>query len=203
MKINKRFIFLIFACIFVLISLYFINQIYGKYLTTADGTAVMPISKWNIVVNNQKIKDNSDISETITPVFPGNDYIAAKIIAPTAEGYFDLSFDVSAVDVSFKYEITTTANVDSAVSDLVAVGYSIDDGERVDFENYNDPITKTILLSDNIEMQTVRIYVMWNDNPDTSNMNNLDDTNSTTLTDSSAKFDVKVAFTQITESSSQ
>lgn len=198
MNINKRFIFLILACIFILISLYFITTIYGKYLTAADGTAVMPISKWNIIVNTQKIKDNSDISNTITPTFPGNDYIAANIIAPTATGYFDLTFDFSAVDVSFKYDITTKASDDSAVSDLVAYAYSIDGGEQVNFSNYNETITKNILLTDNISTQSIRIYVMWDDNPDTSIMNNIADTASTNLADSSAKFDVKVSFTQIT-----
>lgn len=198
MNINKRFIFLILACIFILISLYFITTIYGKYLSATDGTAVMPISKWNIKVNSQNIKDNADISNTILPTFPGNDYIAANIIAPTATGYFDLVFDFSAVDVSFKYEITTQASDTSAVSDLVAVGYSIDGGEQINFDNYNETITKTILLADDIDTQSIRIYVMWNDDPDTSNMNNIDDTASTTLDDSSAKFDVKVTFTQIT-----
>lgn len=198
MNINKRFIFLILACIFILISLYFITTIYGKYLTATDGTAVMPISKWNIIVNTQKIKDNSDISNTITPTFPGNDYIAANIIAPTATGYFDLTFDFSAVDVSFKYDITTKASDDSAVSDLVAYAYSIDGGEQVNFSNYNETITKDILLTDNIDTQSIRIYVMWDDNPDTSIMNNIADTASTNLADSSAKFDVKVSFTQIT-----
>lgn len=198
MTINKRFIFLILACIFILISAYFISTIYGKYLTSANGTAVMPISKWSIIVNNQQIKNNADITNVITPTFPGNDYIAANIIAPTATGYFDLAFDFSAVDVSFKYEISTQASEDSAVSDLVATGYSIDDGEVISFTNYNDPISNTISISDNTKTQNIRVYVMWNDDPDTSKMNNLDDTASTTLDDSSAKFNVKVAFTQIT-----
>lgn len=198
MNINKRFIFLILACIFILISLYFINTIYGKYMTSTSGTAVMPISRWNITINNQQIKNNSNITNIISPNFPGNDYIAANIIAPTATGYFDLAFDFSAVDVSFKYEISSHASEDSAVSDLVATGYSIDDGEVISFTDFNENISNTILISDNITTQNIRIYVMWNDDPDTSTMNNLDDTSSTTLEDSSAKFNVEISFTQIT-----
>lgn len=113
-------------------------------------------------------------------------------------GYFDLAFDFSAVDVSFKYEISSQASEDSAVLDLVATGYSIDDGEMISFTDFNENISNTILVSDNIDSQNIRIYVMWNDDPDTSKMNNLDDTSSTTLDDSSAKFDVKISFTQIT-----
>lgn len=198
MKLNKRYIFLILACIFILLSVYFIVQIYGKYLSSASGTTVMPIAKWNIKVNNQNIKDNSDISSTITPVFPGNSYIAANIIAPTAEGYFDLIFDYSAVDVAFKYDITTTPNAGSAVTDLVTTGYSIDGGTKVTFPEYNQTVTDTIPLTATTRTRTIRIYVMWNDDSATAAMNNLSDTTSTTLTTNSAKFDVKVAFTQIT-----
>lgn len=198
MKFNKRYIFFILACIFIVISVYFIIQIYGKYLTTASGSTVMPIAKWNIMVNNQNIRDNSDISNTLTPVFPGNNYIAANIIAPTAEGYFDLVFDYSAVDVTFRYDINTSVNSNSAVSDLVTTGYSIDGGDKVSFTNYNQTITDTIDLSNTTRTRTIRIYVMWNDDANSSSMNNLSDTASTALSDSSAKLDVNISFTQIT-----
>lgn len=198
MKVNKRYIFLILACIFVILSLFFINQIYGKYLTSANGTAVMPISRWDIKVNTQDIRNNSNISNKITPVFPGNDYIAANIIAPTAEGYFDLIFDVSAVDVSFRYSISTTVDSSSAVSDLIVTGYSIDDGTRITFPTSDTTIADTILLSSHVTSRRFRIYVMWNDNSSTASMNNQADTASTTLSNSSAKFNVAVSFTQIT-----
>ena len=47
--------------------------------------------------------------------------------------------------------------------------------------------------------QNIRIYVMWNDDPDTSSMDNLSDTASTLQTNSSAILKVTVAFTQITQ----
>ena len=53
----------------------------------------MAIAKWNILVNNLSIKTNTDISNSIVPVFTGNEHIAKDIIAPTAEGYFDINFD--------------------------------------------------------------------------------------------------------------
>lgn len=158
----------------------------------------MPIAKWNIKVNNQNIRDNSNISSTITPVFPGNNYIAANIIAPTAEGYFDLALDYSAVDVAFKYDITTTVNSDSAISDLVTTGYSIDNGTKVTFSSYNQIITDTIPLDATNKTRTIRIYIMWNDDSSTASMNNQADTTSTALTDNSAKLNVTIAFTQIT-----
>lgn len=119
MKNSKKFYILI--CIILIVLLIFtVIQIYAKYLTSAEGNTNLTIARWNILVNNQSIKDNSDISNSIVPVFPGNDNIAEGIIAPTSEGYFDLYFDFSAADVSFKYEINTSVTEESSVKDLVA-----------------------------------------------------------------------------------
>lgn len=197
MKNRKKLLFLL-ICILICILLFFIVQIYAKYLTSASGNTNIGIAKWDIVVNDLSIKNNTDISNKITPVFPGNDNIASNIIAPTAEGYFDLNFDFSNADVSFTYEITTSVAENSSVTDLVATGYSVDDGEKVTFANYNDPITDTITLDSNIKTRKIRIFVMWNDDADTTQMTNEDDTLSTKSSDP-ALFNVNISFTQIVQ----
>lgn len=199
MKISKKFILVIIACILLALLTFLISQVYAKYITSVTGNASIAISRWNIKVNDLSIKNNDDISAKITPVFPGNDNIAANIIAPTAEGYFDLVFDFSDVDVSFKYDINVTADDTSAVSDLVTTGYSIDGVTRVNFADFNTPISDTIHLADNINSRTIRVYVMWNDDPDTATMNNIDDTASTLKSDSSAVLKVSVALTQVAQ----
>lgn len=199
MKISKKFILVIIACILLALLTFLISQVYAKYITSVTGNASIAISRWNIKVNDLSIKNNDDISAKITPVFPGNDNIAANIIAPTAEGYFDLVFDFYDVDVSFKYDINVTADDTSAVSDLVTTGYSIDGGTRVNFADFNTPISDTIHLADNINSRTIRVYVMWNDDPDTATMNNIDDTASTLKSDSSAVLKVSVALTQVAQ----
>lgn len=199
MKISKKFILIVLICILLIILLFFISQVYAKYMTSVSGNASIAISKWNINVNDLSIKNNSDISSKIIPVFPGNDNIASNIIAPTAEGYFDLAFDFKDVDVSFKYDINVTADETSAVSDIVATGYSIDGGEKVSFADFNSPISDTINLADDINSRTFRIYVMWNDDPDTSSMNNIDDTASTLKSNSAAILNVSIAFTQVAQ----
>ena len=104
MKNHKKFLLLLIGlCICFL--LFFMVQIYAKYLTSAKGNTALTIANWNISVNNLSIKNNTDISNSIVPVFPGNEHIASNIIAPTAEGYFDLNLDFSNADVSFEYEI--------------------------------------------------------------------------------------------------
>ena len=174
-------------------------MIYAKYKTEVSGKASISISRWDIKVNDNSIKNNQDISSTITPVFPGNEYIASNIIAPTAEGYFDLFLDYTATDVAFKYEINVSPNEESAVKDLVTTGYSVDDGEKIEFSEFNSPISETVNLSNENKTKKIRIYIIWNDDPDTSSMDNLSDTSSTLKADSSAILDVSVAFTQVAQ----
>lgn len=107
MKSSKK-IFFILGCILLCLTLIISIQTYAKYLTTANGNGDISIAKWNIAVNNLSIKNNTDISSTIQPIFPGTENISESIIAPNAEGYFDLNFDFTNVDVSFEYSITVT-----------------------------------------------------------------------------------------------
>lgn len=201
MKNHKKFLLLLIGlCICFL--LFYIVQIYAKYVTSTSGSTNLTIANWNILVNEISIKNNTDISNSIVPVFPGNEHIASNIIAPTVEGYFDLNLDFSNADVSFKYEISTTPDENSAVKDLVVTGYSLDDGEKISFENYNEIITETILLSSNVNTRKVRVYIMWDDSEDSQTMDNAADTISTT-TDTPAILHVNVAFTQVTENSLQ
>lgn len=197
MKNYKKTLFLLIGlCICFLI--YFGIQIYAKYITSAKGNAKFTIASWNIKVNNLSIKNNTDISNKIIPVFPGTEHIAPDIIAPTVEGYFDLNFDFSDADVSFKYEISTSSAESSPVQDLVAIGYSIDDGDQILFDTYNAPISDVITLDSNISSRKIRIYIKWVDDEETQTMANEADTLST-VSESPVLFNVNIAFTQITE----
>ena len=197
MNNHKKFILLLLG-ICICFLLYFIVQIYAKYLTSADGITSLTIANWNILVNDLSIKNNTDISTSVVPVFPGTEHIASGIIAPTVEGYFDLNFDFSNVDVSFKYEIAVSSDENSSVKDLVATGYSIDNGEKITFENYNTPIADIVELSQNIKNRNIRVYIMWNDDENSQTMTNVDDTISTT-SDNPPLLHVNVSFTQITD----
>ena len=197
MKNHKKFILFLIGLCFGILFIIFV-QIYAKYLTSADGNTSLIIARWNIMVNDLSIKNNTDISNSMVPVFPGTEHISSNIIAPTVEGYFDLNLDFSAADVSFKYEITSGADENSSVKDLVATGYSINDGEKVEFENYNEPISEIIPLSSDIKTRKIRIYIMWNDNADSQTMDNTADTLSTS-SENPVLFHVNISFTQITD----
>ena len=193
MKNYKKFILLIIL-ILILLLVFFLIQIFAKYLTSASGDTSMNIARWNILVNNISIKENTDITNTLSPVFPGNENIAPDIIAPTAEGYFDLNFDFKDADVSFEYEITTTVDPNSSVKDLVVTGYSVDDGQKVELTN-NSSIKDTILLTDTINNRKIRVFVKWDDGNNAS-MDNSQDTIATT-SGKPALLKVNVSFTQI------
>lgn len=197
MKNNKK-IFILLVGIFICLLLFSIVLIYAKYLSSADGQTDISIARWNIIVNDKSIKNNADISSAIQPIFTGNKNIASDIIAPTAEGYFDLNFDFSDVDVSFQYEINVSANENSSVTDLVATGYSQDDGEKITFDEFNQSITDTISLEDNIDHRKIRVYILWNDDENTSQMTNEDDTQSTKQ-DNPALLNVNISFTQVAD----
>ena len=194
---NYKKCFFIIASIFAILAISFLIQTYAKYVTSANGLTSIPIAKWNIIINNKSIKNNSNISSSVIPVFPGNDYIASNIIAPTAEGYFDLLFDFSNIDVSFSYEIITSVNSQSSVKDFVVTGYKIDNQDIVTFDNFNQPIKEDILLTSNIKERKIRVFIKWDDNPATSTMDNLEDTTSTLLDTNAAIMDVKISFTQL------
>lgn len=192
MKNIKKFLFII-SCISACISLFFIIETYSRYVSTATGTADISIAKWNITVNDLTVKNNTDLSSKITPIFPGTDHIKANIIAPTAEGYFDLNLNYTNADVSFIYEITVTAAKESLVSDLIPTGYSINNGPTITI-NSGSSITGIILNTETIRNQSIRIFIKWDDESGT--MDNSADTAATIPDNAQALLNVNISFKQ-------
>ena len=92
MKINHRIkIFIALLSLLYLITL--VQDTYAKYTSSANANTNITISHWNILVNNQDIKNNSNFTNTIKPVFEDNENIATGVIAPTSKGYFDIIID--------------------------------------------------------------------------------------------------------------
>lgn len=200
--IRKKLLFCI-SCLFLIISLSVIKNTYAKYITSADGDANINIARWKILVNNQDIAQNKELSNVITPVFDGNDNIASNVIAPTAEGYFDILIDASNTDVSLKYEITTSDNADSAVSDLIISGYSIDDSERQQIvsDDGQIKIENEILYNSTDKDIKLRVFLKWNDDETNgATMDNQADTNATKTDTNLAKVNVNLKFIQIPNS---
>lgn len=194
MNIQKK-IFFILGCVILTITLIISIQTYAKYLTAASGDGNVSIAKWNISVNDLSIKNSSDISSTIQPYFPGNDNIAQGIVAPNAEGYFDLNLNFTNVDVSFEYNISVIPSELSIVKDLVATGYSIDDGEIINFDT-STTITKNINFTTKPETQKIRIFIKWIEGSN-AQMDNTADTQAAISANPVALLNVAINFKQI------
>lgn len=201
-RVRKQLLFCL-SCLFFILSLSVIKNTYAKYITSASGDANIEIARWKILVNNQDVEENKELTNVITPVFEGNDNIASNVIAPTAEGYFDILIDASNTDVSLRYVITTSDNSESAVTDLEISGYAIDDGERQEIvsEDGQIKIENEILYNAEDKDIKLRVYLKWNDD-DTAGavMDNAADTTATKTEGNMAKVNVNLKFIQIPNS---
>ena len=191
---RKHFIYILAFLSFVL-CIFFIQESYAKYLTSTSENASIIVARWRILVNNKDIREGNTADAVIVPVFDGNENIASGIIAPTSEGYFDLVIDATEADVSFKYNINFSVNDDSAVSDLVATKYSINNGNVVDLNRDNQSITNEVLQANNTAPIYIRVYVIWDDG-ENSAMDNTADTEAT-KNGKTAKMNVNLSFIQL------
>ncbi len=191
MKRDKKTGFLI-ALISFLLLISTVQDTYSKYRSEASGETNISIARWNIIVNNQDIISNNQINNVLTPIFLNNSNVADGVIAPGAVGYFDLNIDATNVDVSFNYSLITSINAESAVSDLIVVGYTIDGGAMNNVGGMITDYDETILLDAQNKTRTIRLYIKWDD----SSSNNVDDTIAA-LSDGKAKMNVLINFSQV------
>ena len=191
MLLNRKVILLAaFLCVFLCILT--LQDTYAKYTSAVNETTDISIARWRILVNDFDIRSNSTTENLITPVFSGNSNIASGVIAPTAEGYFDVVIDATGTDLSFAYTISVSNSDDSPVSDIKVTNCTLN-GTAIPF--VDDVITGNISLTDQ-RVNTIRVYIEWFDGTG-ENMDNAEDTSTTMLDDSVAKINVNANFTQI------
>jgi hypothetical protein len=191
MLLNRKVILLAaFLCVFLCILT--LQDTYAKYTSAVNETTDISIARWRILVNDFDIRSNSTTENLITPVFSGNSNIASGVIAPTAEGYFDVVIDATGTDLSFAYTISVSNSDDSPVSDIKVTNCTLN-GTTIPF--VDDVITGNISLTDQ-RVNTIRVYIEWFDGTG-ENMDNAEDTSTTMLDDSVAKINVNANFTQI------
>ena len=176
MKIKKKIMFFVaLICLFYCVSL--MQATYAKYVTTADTNATFTIARWSILINDQDIKENSNFTNLIVPEFNGTENIKEDVIAPTAQGTFEIEIDGNGTDVSYTYTITVDYDDSNSVDDLVITKYTIDDINYV--YTMGDPITDDVLVNAQDKNTLITFYVEWNDDEQTQSMNNANDTMTT------------------------
>ena len=174
---DKKYILLILSFCSLYVTICLANETYAKYVSAATSTASSSIARWRILVNNDDISVGATSTSLITPVFPGSEDISSNVIAPNAEGYFDLILDATNVDVSFDYSITVEPNENSPVTELVATKYAINGSEPVNFATGVNTLEGTVSLSDINRTINIRIFIKWDDSLNL--MTNAQDTNTT------------------------
>lgn len=190
-NITTKKAFLLLACIWFIITFSIIQTTYAKYVTNLNANTNISISYWNILVNEQDIVENSDISETITCVLPGNTYSKADVLVPGSTGYFDLNINSSEVNVPFKLTVTSAVNETSSLTtDLKVSGYSIDGGDIVELSD--DVLDFSCNIAQDTDSTLIRVYTTWVDD-------GLDSKEDTALgiTGGTAILDVTLDFEQI------
>ena len=192
MKINHRIkIFIALLSLLYLITL--VQDTYAKYTSSANANTNITISRWNILVNDQDIKNNSNFTNTIKPVFEDNENIATGVIAPTSKGYFDIIIDGTKTDVSFQYNINLALSSLNTVSDLKLTNYKVNDDDTL-HQIENNVISNQILYDSDNKIIKYRIFVEWIDG-ETETMNNEADTEATI--NGIAAYDIAINITQI------
>ena len=192
MKINRRVkIFIALLSLLYLITL--VQDTYAKYTSSANANTNITISRWNILVNDQDIKNNSNFTNTIKPTFEENENIASGVIAPTSKGYFDIIIDGTKTDVSFQYNINLALSSLNTVSDLRLTNYKVNDDDTL-HQIENNVISNQVLYNSDNKIIKYRIFVEWIDG-DAETMNNEADTEATI--NGIAAYDIAINITQI------
>ena len=79
MKTKRKIAFFV-ALMSLIYCLTFMQDTYAKYISSATETAELTIARWSILVNNQDVVNQSNFSDTISPVFPGTTNIRSDVI---------------------------------------------------------------------------------------------------------------------------
>ena len=192
----KKRIFLIFACLWIIISLLIIRSTYAKYLTSIDGGTNVNIAQWNLILNEQDIIKNSDFSSTLSLEVPKTDYHIADYMVPGATGYYDLILDSSNVSLPFRFHITCSVDENSDIKDAKIIGYSRNGNSQITYlDDSETEITDSV--ADTVDTCSVRVYVKWIDEDSSETMNDTDDT-SVAINSGKAIITTKISFEQIT-----
>ena len=84
----KKKVLLVPALVWLVVTFFIIRVTYAKYLSTLNSSADIDISGWKIVLNTQDITQNSNFSQNVSLVFPGDNYYTENVIVPGAMRIF-------------------------------------------------------------------------------------------------------------------
>ena len=196
-----------FKILMVISSLAFtlslMSNTYSRYVADVDGDIELLFAKWQILVNDSDITNNTTTSINITPVMEENVNVADNTIAPSSKGYFDIEVNPSNVGVSFNYNITLDV-VNENLPDLIISKYAILDSDYIEGDQIttttilNNIINGTVDYTDTLKPFKIRVYFEWYEGADEV-MDDTTDTNigyEATLNDTSLLVNATISFEQ-------
>lgn len=172
MKFNIKFNFFVLTILFFILTIILITSTFARYLTALTATSTVEMGSWSILVNNQNIMENANLSEYIIPVFNGNPtYIAEDKIVPSSSGYVEINFNYEEVSVPFEYKISFAQGNSTPLDDFKLINYSIDGGSQIAVDDSFSSIVGTINPDGITTEHDFLLNFTWIDD----NSNSLDD----------------------------
>lgn len=200
---NKKQIVLFLALIALAIFIGGSVYSFAKYFTSTDNSLGTSIKRWDIIVNNETIRNKTTLTNNITADFPNvNGHTAEDTIAPGVEGDLNITIDYTNVDVSFRYDLSIARNEtlpDIELSDVDVTGGTAEDLQiTTDSEGVTHISAVIHYSATGTKVQTITAKVIWNDDQNTNIMDNKADTK-IGVEEDSIDFNVQMSFVQITE----
>lgn len=144
-KFNIKFSFFILTILFFILTIFLINSTFARYLTALTATSTVEFGSWSILVNDQNIIENTNLSEFIIPVFNSNPtYIAEDKIVPTSSGYVKININYEEVSVPFEYKISFKQGNSTPLEDFKFTNYTIDGNSEIIVDDSVSSIIGTI-----------------------------------------------------------
>lgn len=177
-KFNKKILFSLLTAIFIVLTIFLIGFTYARYITSLTANSTVELGSWLILVNNQNILQNADVSEVIVPEFNSDsEYIAEGKIAPTSTGHIQININYQKVTVPFKYEISFATDNSTLLEDFKLVSYSINNGSVVTIDEDDYIVTNTISPNEITRTQVIDLNFEWIDGEDSDEtFNDIQDT---------------------------
>lgn len=165
------------AILWIFIAGVLIQYAYAKYVSGINSNTIIGIAAWDLTINNSNIINQSDFSQSLTLIFPGDQYYNANCVVPGAVGYFDLTIDCSNVTLPFRYTVTSSFAAGNNILDMEIIGYALDgDYNNITYLNSGNP-NAAHRVPANVNSSTMRVYIQWVDGGQNEALNDLADTN--------------------------
>ena len=126
------------------------SNTYSRYVASSEGNVAMEFARWQLLVNEADITNNTTSNFDLEPVIIENSNVADNKVAPSSKGYFDIEINPKNVDVSFEY--TIDLSMTDSIDDLMITRYAFlpdnyveeDALEYVYLNGINTSITESI-----------------------------------------------------------